>query len=187
MLIDNNVIGNIHLYNLFLPLILKGKVKKVVCLSTGMADIELARNFDIALLSLYSASKAAMNVVTAKFSAQYRKDGVLFLGISPGFVDVGKADLEKSTTNHLLLRIFPVFFMAKTHIDVANRPPVVTPHQIAIVQDLTAKYKVYAPHYERPATPGEAIPAVIRVWENASIEKGDGGAFLSHLGNKQWL
>jgi hypothetical protein len=28
---------------------------------------------------------------------------------------------------------------------------------------------------------------VRKVIDNASIEKGNGGDFLSHLGNKQWL
>ena len=84
-----NVIGNIHLYNLFMPLILKGKVKKVICITTGMADLELINDYDLVVGSLYASSKAAMNVVTAKFSAQYKKDGVLFLGICPGMVDVG--------------------------------------------------------------------------------------------------
>ena len=88
-LMKTNVIGNIHLYNLFMPLILKGTVKKVICITTGMADLELINDYDLVVGSLYASSKAAMNVVTAKFSAQYKKDGVLFLGICPGMVDVG--------------------------------------------------------------------------------------------------
>ena len=49
------------------------------------------------------------------------------------------------------------------------------------------KFMAYAPHFQRQATPEEAINDVRSVWENASIEKGHGGAFRSHLGNKQWL
>jgi hypothetical protein len=33
-----NVVGNIHLFNLYMPLILKGREKKVVALSSGLAD-----------------------------------------------------------------------------------------------------------------------------------------------------
>lgn len=48
-------------------------------------------------------------------------------------------------------------------------------------------FKEYAPHFENAAQPAEAIRDVINVWEKASIENGDGGAFLSHKGTKQWL
>jgi NAD(P)-dependent dehydrogenase (short-subunit alcohol dehydrogenase family) len=84
-----NVLGNIHLYNVFMPLILRGKTKKVVVISSGMGDMDFVNKFDIEVASLYGTSKAAMNMITAKFNAQYKKDGVLFLGICPGMVDVG--------------------------------------------------------------------------------------------------
>lgn len=84
-----NVVGNIHLFNLFLPLVLKGKVKKVIAISTGVADLDLTNQFEIDNVALYAASKAALNVIVAKFSAQYKKDGVLFFSISPGLVEVG--------------------------------------------------------------------------------------------------
>lgn len=87
--IDTNVIGNIYLNNVFLPLILKGKAKKIIAISSGMADLGLINKFDVQIASLYSASKAALNVILAKYSAQYKKQGVLFLSISPGVVDTG--------------------------------------------------------------------------------------------------
>jgi hypothetical protein len=31
-------------------------------------------------------------MVIAKFSAQYKKEGILFVGLAPGFVDVGQQD-----------------------------------------------------------------------------------------------
>lgn len=91
-----NVYANINLYNLFLPLILKGSVKKVIVISSGLGDQDLAAQYDLDVASLYSISKAAMNMATAKFSAQYRKEGVLFLSICPGMVDVGRYDVGKS-------------------------------------------------------------------------------------------
>ena len=48
-------------------------------------------DFDIAVSPMYSISKAALNMAIAKFSAQYAKDGVLFLALSPGMVDTGAA------------------------------------------------------------------------------------------------
>jgi hypothetical protein len=49
------------------------------------------------------------------------------------------------------------------------------------------QYKQYAPHFTGPARPEDAVRDVISVWEKASVENGDGGAFVSHLGSKQWL
>jgi len=49
------------------------------------------------------------------------------------------------------------------------------------------KMKNYAPHFMGPATPDAAVRDVISVWEKASVENGDGGSFISHLGTKKWL
>jgi NAD(P)-dependent dehydrogenase (short-subunit alcohol dehydrogenase family) len=78
-----------------MPQVLKGKVKKVVTISSGMGDMNFAKDYDISESPLYAISKAAMNMVTAKFSAQYKKHGVLFLSICPGMVEVGHFDSSK--------------------------------------------------------------------------------------------
>ncbi|KAK6088617.1 short-chain dehydrogenase [Seiridium cupressi] len=88
-LFKTNVVGNIHLFNAFLPLVTKGKVKKVIAISSGHGDLDFINDLEVEISALYSASKAAMNVVVAKFNAQYKKDGVLFLSMSPGVVEVG--------------------------------------------------------------------------------------------------
>ncbi|KAL3481395.1 putative short chain dehydrogenase [Aspergillus californicus] len=91
-LFQTNVVGNIHFFNLFLPLVMKGKVKKVIAISSGHGDLDWINNIEIDTSSLYAASKAALNIIVAKFSAQYKKDGVLFFSISPGVVEVGHFD-----------------------------------------------------------------------------------------------
>jgi NAD(P)-dependent dehydrogenase (short-subunit alcohol dehydrogenase family) len=88
-LFQTNVTGNIHLFHLFIPQVLKGKAKKVITITTGLADLDLTNGVEIDIGSLYAASKAAMNVIVAKFNVQYKKDSVLFMGISPGVVEVG--------------------------------------------------------------------------------------------------
>jgi len=50
-----------------------------------------------------------------------------------------------------------------------------------------AKFQVYAPDFAGPIAAEDSVKAVLRVVENASLEKGDGGAFLSHMGNKKWI
>lgn len=55
------------------------------------------------------------------------------------------------------------------------------------LKELFEKFQQYAPNFTGPDTPPEAIKAVLSVLEQASIQNGDGGAYLSHFGNKQWL
>jgi NAD(P)-dependent dehydrogenase (short-subunit alcohol dehydrogenase family) len=155
---DTNVLGNIHLINLFMPQILKGQARKVTIISSGMADTELTNNYDIDLGPLYAISKAAVNMVTAKFNALYKKDGILFLSICPGLVDVGHYKQEE-----------------------------LSPAQLEAIGGMLAKFKNYAPGFAGPDTPEDSAKAVISVIENSNLEKGNGGAFLSHFGTKRWL
>ncbi|OKL62632.1 hypothetical protein UA08_01901 [Talaromyces atroroseus] len=88
-LFQTSVVGNIQLFNLFLPLVMKGKIKKVIAVSSGHANLDLINDLEVEISALYAASKAALNVIVAKFSAQYKRDGVLFVSMSPGVVEVG--------------------------------------------------------------------------------------------------
>ncbi|KAF9776887.1 hypothetical protein IL306_004857 [Fusarium sp. DS 682] len=81
-----NTVGNVHLFNLALPLIRKGQAKKIISISSGMADPEMITKFSIIHGAPYSMSKGALNIAVAKFDAQYRKEGILFMAISPGLV-----------------------------------------------------------------------------------------------------
>lgn len=49
------------------------------------------------------------------------------------------------------------------------------------------KFVTYNPDFKGPAAPEAAVKDVISVWENASVEGGSGGSFVSHHGNKKWL
>lgn len=84
-----NVVSNIHLINQFMPLILAGNAKKVIALSTGMADLDPIIQFEFDNAPGYAISKAAMNVAIGKFHAQYKKQGVLCMSICPGAVETG--------------------------------------------------------------------------------------------------
>ena len=52
---------------------------------------------------------------------------------------------------------------------------------------LGAKFAQYAPHFKGAIQPEQSVDSMLKLLTNASIEKGDGGSFISHLGNKQWL
>jgi NAD(P)-dependent dehydrogenase (short-subunit alcohol dehydrogenase family) len=153
---DTNVLANIHLYNIFMPQILKSQIKKVIFITSGHADVDFVNKYDIEVAGLYSAGKAAMNMINAKFSAQYKSQGVLFLSLAPGMVEVGQ---------------------------FAN----VDPAKLSSLQGMVAKFKEYAPHFTGPITPEESIKLMLGVIESSSVENGRGGAFISQLGNRQWL
>ncbi|KAH8887294.1 NAD(P)-binding protein [Thozetella sp. PMI_491] len=150
------VMGNIQLLCAFLPLIQKGQAKKVIALSSGLADPDLISKFDIDGDVAYSISKASLNMAIAKFSAQYRKDGVLFMSIAPGLVATR---------------------------DYSNVPKEMEQPLQALMQ----KFWAYAPHFAGQASPEESVSNMLEVIEKASVENGDGGTFVSHFGNKQWL
>jgi len=135
---QTNVVGNIHLFNLFLPLVMKGKVKKVITISSGHADLDFINGFDVENSPMYSASKAAMNVIVAKFNAQYKKDGVLFVSISPGVVEVGH--FAKATPDQIeslmgfvgKLSAYAPHFKGATPVDEAVRTNMSTWEKISI-------------------------------------------------------
>ena len=55
------------------------------------------------------------------------------------------------------------------------------------LQGMLAKFKAYAPDFKGPITPEHSVKSVLSVVESCSVEAGHGGAFLSHLGTRQWL
>lgn len=86
---ETNVIGVMNTTSAFMPLILKSSTKKVITISTGAADTELINKFGLDNGVPYAISKAATNFMVAKYNATYKDQGVLFLALSPGFVDTG--------------------------------------------------------------------------------------------------
>ncbi|RGP73160.1 hypothetical protein FLONG3_6476 [Fusarium longipes] len=94
-----NTVGNVHLFNFALPLIRKGQAKKIIAISSGMADPDFITQFSIIDGAPYSMSKGALNIAIAKFDAQYRKEGILFMAVSPGLV--ATKDMSKVTEEEL--------------------------------------------------------------------------------------
>lgn len=151
-----NVVGNAHLFNIFLPLIRNGRAKKVIAISTGLADQVTTKNLRLTLGYPYAISKAALNSLIVKFHAQYVDEGILFLAVCPGTVDTGH--------------------------QMSN----MTEKQMKNMMALGAAFRKYQPNFTGPAAPADAVRDVLKTIENATIEK-DGGEFVSHFGNKQWL
>ncbi|KAK5996269.1 Short-chain dehydrogenase/reductase atnB [Cladobotryum mycophilum] len=81
------IYGGIWATNAFLPLIEKGSEKKIVHISSGMADINLIRNTGVDYALAYAIAKAGMNVQVAKYSVELAPKGIKVLALSPGWVD----------------------------------------------------------------------------------------------------
>lgn len=61
-------------------------------------------------------------------------------------------------------------------------------HQISAVMEMIGKFQKHAPEFKGPAQPQDNVRKVVKVWEDANLEKGDGGAFVSHTGVPgKWL
>ena len=138
-----------------------------------MADIDVINKFDLDLAAPYSISKAGMNLAVAKFSAQYAKDGVLFISICPGAVNTGHYDYGE--------------FHGTAYRDVKPNRRTATEEELKKNMVMFEKFKLYAPHFTGLSTPEAAVKDVISVFEKASLARGDGGSYVSHLGTKQWL
>ncbi|KAJ6452533.1 hypothetical protein C8R47DRAFT_264762 [Mycena vitilis] len=82
-----NTIGVVHATNAFLPLLKEGAAKKVLTLSSPLGDLDATLLGGAIGEISYSISKAALNMVVAKYAAQYKADGFVFLAISPGAVN----------------------------------------------------------------------------------------------------
>lgn len=142
-----NAVGIIHTINVFLPLIKEGAAKKVVLISTGMADPDLV-NAGIYISGPYTISKAAANMAIFKYNARYKNDGILFFAMSPGLVAT-RADGEEPT---------------------------------AAIEAI----KAMNPGFSGPITTLESAEMCLKVIYDFTAEA-NGGSFVSHFGNKQWV
>ncbi|KAJ7187412.1 hypothetical protein C8R46DRAFT_1059686 [Mycena filopes] len=92
-----NAVSVVHTTNAFLPLLKKGEVKKVVTLSSGAADIDFTLAAELAAIPASCMAKAAANLAVAKFAAELKSEGFVFLALSPGMVDVSATNVTEYT------------------------------------------------------------------------------------------
>ncbi|KAI0967466.1 hypothetical protein F4678DRAFT_465397 [Xylaria arbuscula] len=129
-----------------------------------MSDLDMINGAEVTESPIYAMIKAVMNVVTAKFNLEYKKNGVLFIGICPGIFQ-GK---ENDPSKHQELAINTI-----------------SSTRAAEKKKLTENMPI--PH-RGPQSVADVVPKIAKIWEDASLEKGDGGAVLTHTGIPgQWL
>lgn len=91
-IMHTNVAGTLFAFNAFMPLILKSSIKRVSAISSAAASTEYIVGSEDTTTVHYALSKATLNTLVAKFAVRYKQEGVLFVSISPGWVDT-HADL----------------------------------------------------------------------------------------------
>ncbi|GJE88888.1 SDR family oxidoreductase [Phanerochaete sordida] len=85
-----NVLGIVYATNAFLPLLkatAASALARVITISSAVGDPELARAMGFGSFVPYCASKAAVNMVVAKYAAQFAAENIVFLALAPGLVD----------------------------------------------------------------------------------------------------
>ncbi|KAJ7176206.1 hypothetical protein C8R43DRAFT_1057499 [Mycena crocata] len=93
-----NTLGTIHCTNTFLPLLRKGTAKKVISISSGHGDIDAVLQMSMYESPGYAISKAALNLAMAKYAAELKPDGFVFLSLSPGVVNTIVTPLTPEVT-----------------------------------------------------------------------------------------
>ena len=82
-----NVIGVMFAINAFLPLVRKSGIKKIMVVSTGIADPELVVKTEFAASVAYGALKAALNFIVIKYSIELKDEGIVVFALSPGVIN----------------------------------------------------------------------------------------------------
>jgi len=91
-----NVIGVIHTINAFLPLLRAGDMKKCILITSTLGSPRFTIDANFIFAPGYSMSKAAMNLAAAKYAAQYKAQGIVFLCITPGLVKTKEGTKEET-------------------------------------------------------------------------------------------
>ncbi|KAG9015614.1 hypothetical protein FRB90_004722 [Tulasnella sp. 427] len=157
-----NVIGVIYTINSFLPLLRAGRTKKVVTLSTGLADPDFSYLADQSQSGPYAISKAATNMVNSKYAADFAEEGFVFVAISPGMVDTATP--------------------GETQAGAGGQRD----EQMAGIMKMVAGFKKAFPNFTgQPMSPTESVNLLLGIVDTLKPE--ENGTFISHHRNKEWL
>lgn len=123
--LDTSVFGAILVTNAFLPLVRQGMEKKIVHISSGMADTEIIKKTGLSYGVAYSAAKAALNVVVAKYAAELAPESIKVLALSPSWVDTYEGPSKcRSLSNPRLFHASGLFKGHLCRLEGITLPPV---------------------------------------------------------------
>ncbi|CAH0047437.1 unnamed protein product [Clonostachys solani] len=154
-----NVVGLINTINVFMPLVQRSSIKKIIALTSGMGSCAFTNDSGIDGGIPYSVSKAAVNMLVAKYNVTYKSEGVLTMGICAGSVDTFEGER-------------PSFSEKDT----------------ARFGEFGTKLQAYSARFAGPVPPEDGARQLLKVMHASSIEGGNGGTCVSYFGStSQWL
>lgn len=92
-----NAAGMLFAINAFLPLVLKSDIRKIIAISSAAGDVDASMQADVQNAITYGISKAAVNLLIARYAVAYKEQGVIFLAMNPGWVYTFTESLASST------------------------------------------------------------------------------------------
>lgn len=99
-----NVLGVIYTINAFLPLLkatAANATARVITLSSPAGDLDSTLALVYPTAAAYSISKAAVNMVVAKYAARFRDENFVFLSLSPGIVKTATKPRKPARSNDM--------------------------------------------------------------------------------------
>jgi len=154
---STNVIGVIHTINAFLPLLRAGSTKKVVIVSSEMGSAALAVKAKLPIFAPYSISKAAVDMVNAKYAAELGDEDFIFAAVSPGYVKTYEGPI----------------------------PPQLLPKFEQIAKNFAQYAPKFKAGPSNPQTPEEAVKVLTEIISTLKPE--DNGQFIAHRRATDWI
>ena len=184
---DTSVYGTLWLVNALLPLIEAGREKKIVLLSTGLADLDFINVTGISYVIPYTIAKFGTNVLAAKYAAELKEKNVKVLALSPGWVDTDKAlpaDGEFVPTAHDFLSLLSSITYLRL-IHMLTRVSTAPPEYVAFFNQMLSQFQKAVPDVKGMIPVEDSVKMQLEVVDK--LDMGMSGQFLSHHGDKNWL
>jgi NAD(P)-dependent dehydrogenase (short-subunit alcohol dehydrogenase family) len=116
-IMETNFLGTLAVTQAMLPLLRKAKAARIVNLSSGLGSLEKNSDpkWDFASFKLigYSASKAALNMLTVQLAFELRETAIKVNSVSPGFIATdmnahrGTQTVEEGAAGPVRLALLP--------------------------------------------------------------------------------
>ncbi|KAE8358886.1 hypothetical protein BDV27DRAFT_136984 [Aspergillus caelatus] len=135
---STGIYGGLWTTNAFLPLIEKGIQKKIVHISSAMADLDFINKTGVSDVVAYSVAKAGMNVQVAKYAAELAPKGIKVLALSPGWVDTweGEKPFEVIQAQKVMLQQFQA---AEPELKGQTQPEESVRKSLQVIESLDAE------------------------------------------------
>jgi NAD(P)-dependent dehydrogenase (short-subunit alcohol dehydrogenase family) len=132
-IMETNFLGTLAVTQAMLPLLRKAKAARIVNLSSGLGSLEKNSDPDWAFAAFklmgYSASKAALNMMTVQLAYELRDTTIKVNSVSPGFIATdmndhrGTQTIEEGAAGPVRLALLPPDGPTGGFFDQAGRYP----------------------------------------------------------------